>query len=183
MLTTNFYSDQKIKWFIYENLLFLSFRDLVVSLIWYLQPEHHTVNLCHLTVEKKIVEIEWGDKQMVRGRKRKKQTDGGWRKETNRWWVEERNKLMVGGGKKQTDGGRRKETKWWWAEERNKMMVGGGKKQTDGGRRKETNWWWAEERNKLMVVPLQARVNLGAMAIKRYSSFPKALVLLEPYHI
>ena len=32
------------------------------------------------------------------------------------------------------------------------------------------------------VLPLQARVNLGAMAIKGYSAFPKAPALLESHH-
>ena len=32
------------------------------------------------------------------------------------------------------------------------------------------------------VLPLQARVDLGAMAMKGYSAFPKAPALLEPHH-
>ena len=32
------------------------------------------------------------------------------------------------------------------------------------------------------MLPLRARVNLGAMAMKGYSAFPKAPVLLEPRH-
>ena len=32
------------------------------------------------------------------------------------------------------------------------------------------------------VLPLRARVDLGAMAMKAYSAFPKALALLEPHH-
>ena len=32
------------------------------------------------------------------------------------------------------------------------------------------------------VLPLQARMDLGAMAIKGYSAFPKASALLEPQH-
>ena len=32
------------------------------------------------------------------------------------------------------------------------------------------------------VLPLRARVDLGVMAIKRYSTFPKAPALLEPHH-
>ena len=32
------------------------------------------------------------------------------------------------------------------------------------------------------VVPLRARVDMGAMAIKGYSAFPKAPVLLETHH-
>ena len=32
------------------------------------------------------------------------------------------------------------------------------------------------------VLPLQVRVDLGAMAMKGYSSFPKAPELLEPHH-
>ena len=32
------------------------------------------------------------------------------------------------------------------------------------------------------MLPLRARVNLGAMAMKRYSAFPKAPALLEPHH-
>ena len=32
------------------------------------------------------------------------------------------------------------------------------------------------------VLPLRARVDLGAMAMKGYSTFPKALALLEPHH-
>ena len=32
------------------------------------------------------------------------------------------------------------------------------------------------------MLPLRARVDLGAMAIKGYSAFPKAPVLLEPHH-
>ena len=32
------------------------------------------------------------------------------------------------------------------------------------------------------VLPLQARVDLGAMAMKRCSIFPKAPALLEPHH-
>ena len=32
------------------------------------------------------------------------------------------------------------------------------------------------------MIPLRARMELGAMAIKGYSSFPKALALLEPYY-
>ena len=32
------------------------------------------------------------------------------------------------------------------------------------------------------MLPFQARVDLGAMAIKGYSTFPKALALLEPHH-
>ena len=31
------------------------------------------------------------------------------------------------------------------------------------------------------VLPLQATVDLGAMAIKEYSTFPKAPALLEPH--
>ena len=30
--------------------------------------------------------------------------------------------------------------------------------------------------------PLQARVDLGVMAMKGYSVFPKALALLKPHH-
>ena len=32
------------------------------------------------------------------------------------------------------------------------------------------------------VLPLRARVDLGVMAMKGYSAFPKAPVLLEPHH-
>ncbi len=32
------------------------------------------------------------------------------------------------------------------------------------------------------MVPLRARGNLGAMAMKGYSAFPKAPALLEPHH-
>ena len=32
------------------------------------------------------------------------------------------------------------------------------------------------------VLPLRARVDLGAMATKEYSAFPKAPALLEPHH-
>ena len=32
------------------------------------------------------------------------------------------------------------------------------------------------------MLPLRARVNLGAMAMKGYSAFPKAPALPEPYH-
>ena len=32
------------------------------------------------------------------------------------------------------------------------------------------------------MLPLRARVDLGAMAIKGYSAFPKAQALLEPHH-
>ena len=32
------------------------------------------------------------------------------------------------------------------------------------------------------MLPLQARVNLGAMAMKGYSAFPKAPAILEPRH-
>ena len=32
------------------------------------------------------------------------------------------------------------------------------------------------------VLPLGTRVDLGAMAMKEYSTFPKAPVLLEPRH-
>ena len=32
------------------------------------------------------------------------------------------------------------------------------------------------------VLPLQARVDLGVIALKGYSAFPKAPVLLEPHH-
>ena len=32
------------------------------------------------------------------------------------------------------------------------------------------------------VLPRRARVDLGAIAIKRYSEFPKAPALLEPRH-
>ena len=32
------------------------------------------------------------------------------------------------------------------------------------------------------VLPLRARVNLGTMAMKGYSAFPKAPALLEPHH-
>ena len=32
------------------------------------------------------------------------------------------------------------------------------------------------------MLPLWARVNLGAIAIKRYSAFPKAPDLLEPHY-
>ena len=32
------------------------------------------------------------------------------------------------------------------------------------------------------MLPLQARVDLGAMAMKGYSAFPKALALLEPHY-
>ena len=31
------------------------------------------------------------------------------------------------------------------------------------------------------MLPLQARVDLGAMAVKGYSAFPKAPALLEPH--
>ena len=32
------------------------------------------------------------------------------------------------------------------------------------------------------VLPLQARVNLGEMALKGYLAFPKAPAILEPHH-
>ena len=32
------------------------------------------------------------------------------------------------------------------------------------------------------VLPLQARVDLGSLAMKEYSAFPKAPALLEPHH-
>ena len=32
------------------------------------------------------------------------------------------------------------------------------------------------------VLPLQTRVDQGAMAMKGYSAFPKAPALLEPHH-
>ena len=32
------------------------------------------------------------------------------------------------------------------------------------------------------VLPLRATVELGAMAMKEYSTFPKAPALLDPYH-
>ena len=32
------------------------------------------------------------------------------------------------------------------------------------------------------VQPFRARVNMGVMAMKGYSAFPKAPVLLEPHH-
>ena len=32
------------------------------------------------------------------------------------------------------------------------------------------------------VLPLRARVDLGAMAMKEYSSFPKAPAIQEPHH-
>ena len=32
------------------------------------------------------------------------------------------------------------------------------------------------------VLPLRAGVDLGAMAMKEYSAFPKAPALLEPHH-
>ena len=32
------------------------------------------------------------------------------------------------------------------------------------------------------MLPLQAKVDLGAMALKRYSAFPKVPALLEPHH-
>ena len=32
------------------------------------------------------------------------------------------------------------------------------------------------------VLPLRARVDFGAMAIKGFSAFPKAPALLEPHH-
>ena len=32
------------------------------------------------------------------------------------------------------------------------------------------------------VLPLRTRVDLGAIAMKGYSAFPKAPVLLEPHH-
>ena len=32
------------------------------------------------------------------------------------------------------------------------------------------------------VLPLRHKVDLGALAMKGYSKFPKAPVLLEPYH-
>ena len=32
------------------------------------------------------------------------------------------------------------------------------------------------------VLPRQAKLDLGAMAMKGYSVFPKALALLEPHH-
>ena len=32
------------------------------------------------------------------------------------------------------------------------------------------------------VLPLRATVDLGAMAMKRYSAFPKTPALLEPHH-
>ena len=39
-------------------------------------------------------------------------------------------------------------------------------------------WIWPYQ-----VLPLRARVDLGAMTIKGYSAFPKAPVLLEPHHL
>ena len=36
--------------------------------------------------------------------------------------------------------------------------------------------------NPYQVLPLRARVDLGAMAIKGYSAFPKAPTSLEPLH-
>ena len=36
--------------------------------------------------------------------------------------------------------------------------------------------------NPYQVLPFRARVDLGAMALKRCSAFPKALTLLEPYN-
>ena len=33
------------------------------------------------------------------------------------------------------------------------------------------------------MLPRRARVDLGAMAIKGYSAFPKAPALLEPHHL
>ena len=33
------------------------------------------------------------------------------------------------------------------------------------------------------MLPLQVWVDLGAMAMKGYFAFPKALVLLEPHHL
>ena len=33
-----------------------------------------------------------------------------------------------------------------------------------------------------LVLPIQERVDQGAMAMKQYSAFPKSPVLLEPYH-
>ena len=32
------------------------------------------------------------------------------------------------------------------------------------------------------VLPLRARMNVGVMAMKEYSTFSKALALLEPHH-
>ena len=32
------------------------------------------------------------------------------------------------------------------------------------------------------MLPLRVRVDLGAMAMKRYSAFPKAPALLKPHH-
>ena len=32
------------------------------------------------------------------------------------------------------------------------------------------------------MLPLQAKVDLGAMAVKEYSAFPKASALLEPHY-
>ena len=32
------------------------------------------------------------------------------------------------------------------------------------------------------VLPIRAKVDLGAMAMKEYSAFPKAPALLEPHH-
>ena len=32
------------------------------------------------------------------------------------------------------------------------------------------------------MLPLRARVDLGAMAMKGYSAFPKAPALLKPHH-
>ena len=34
-----------------------------------------------------------------------------------------------------------------------------------------------------MVLPLRARVDRGAMAMKGYSAFPKAPALLEAHHL
>ena len=33
------------------------------------------------------------------------------------------------------------------------------------------------------MLPLRARVDLGAMAMKGYSAFPKAPALLQPHHL
>ena len=45
-----------------------------------------------------------------------------------------------------------------------------------------TWWWWWLLIGPYSVLPLQTRVDQGAMAIKGYSAFPKAPALLEPYN-
>ena len=47
---------------------------------------------------------------------------------------------------------------------------------------RSTLFYLTHREDPYQVLPLRARVDLGAMAMKGYSAFPKAPALLEPHH-